>query len=92
MKKAVGERVRPDAAICDWNLGGDPDGAAVVLELQGINPDLVPIFITGNDVSSLQSRTREVREATYFAKPVAPERLVEVLTSGGCPPTPRQRN
>lgn len=89
---AVGERVKPDAAICDWNLGGTPDGAAVVLELQSTNPDLVPIFITGNDVSNLKSCTREVREATYFAKPVAPERLLEVLATVGCEPTPRARN
>jgi DNA-binding response OmpR family regulator len=85
---AVGEQVKPDAAICDWDLGGAPDGAAVVLELQSVNPNLVPIFITGNDVANLQDRTSAVRDATYFAKPIAPERLLEALTSAGCEPVP----
>jgi two-component system OmpR family response regulator len=83
---AVAERVRPDAAICDWNLGGSPDGADLVLELQSAYPDLVPIFITGADVGKLKGRTRKVREPTYFSKPVAPERLLEALAAAGCEP------
>jgi hypothetical protein len=59
----------------------------VALELQSNNPQLVPILITGNDVATLKSRTHQVRDATYFAKPITPERLLEALTSAGCSPT-----
>lgn len=84
---AMAEHVVPDAVICDWNLGSAPDGAAVVSELQAANPKLVPILITGNDIGMLRSHTSRVSRARYFAKPVAPERLLETLAEAGCTPT-----
>lgn len=83
---AVAEEIHPAAAICDWNLGEGPDGAEVIAELQATQPDLVPIFITGNDLAALRCRTRQLREAAYFSKPIAPQRLLDALRSAGCRP------
>lgn len=84
---ALAEQLRPDAAICDWNLGAGPDGADVMLKLQSVNPDLVGIFVTGNDVRRLRCRTRDGgKAAAYFAKPIPPQRLLEALKEAGCVP------
>ncbi len=82
----AGELTRLDAAICDWNLGEGPDGAAVMTKLKAAVPTLVSIFITGNDVARLKAETGEVEGARYFGKPVAPAELLEALRSLGCDP------
>lgn len=85
---ALSDGIIPDAAICDWNLGGGPDGADVVAQLQRVNPELVPILVTGNDLSGLRSRVRHVCGITCFAKPVEPEQLLASLAAAGCRPEP----
>jgi DNA-binding response OmpR family regulator len=77
----VAAEVRPDAAICDWDLGGGLDGTDVMRRLLQADPSLLPILVSGNDIASLRSVTRSLAGAHCLAKPIAPDRLLEAL---GC--------
>lgn len=78
----VGAEMRPDVAICDWDLGGDLDGTDVMRRLLQADPSLLPILVSGNDIASLRTVTRSFAGAQCFAKPIAPERLLEALSFG----------
>lgn len=82
----LGRRCRPDAAICDWDLGDSPDGAEVVEILKAAIPQLVPILVSGNDLTKLRERTRSLDVASCFSKPVSPPHLLQALREAGCAP------
>lgn len=53
-----------DLAILDWNLGAGTDGLSLLGDLQGFQPDIVAIMITGfaNQATPLQAMRMGVRD------------------------------
>lgn len=84
----LGRCCRPHAIICDWDLGGTPDGAEVVEVLKSAIPRLVPILMSGNDMTKLRQRSRNLNVVTCFSKPVSPSQLLQTLQEAGCAPRP----
>ena len=61
---------RPDVIVCDWQLGEEGDGVALVRELQ--NRFGTPaILITANSLDALRTDSADLAIERYFRKPVS---------------------
>lgn len=72
----------PEIAICDWRLGGGPDGTAVARELQDRYGTSI-IFITAHPLDELRDVTEDIRVTRYLRKPVQLPQLIEAIEATG---------
>lgn len=68
----------PEVAICDWRLGGGPDGAAVARELQKQYGTSI-IFVTAHPLDELRDVTEDIRVTRYLRKPVQLPQLIDAI-------------
>ncbi|MBT8086126.1 MAG: response regulator [Woeseia sp.] len=70
--------VNPEVAICDWRLGGGPDGTVVARELQQRYGTSI-IFVTAHPLDELRDVTEDIRVTRYLRKPVQFPQLIEAI-------------
>jgi DNA-binding response OmpR family regulator len=68
----------PDVVICDWRLGGGPDGAHVARELQR-RFDCSVIFVTAHPIDKLREATPDINVKQYMRKPVQLASVVKAI-------------
>lgn len=68
----------PDVLVCDWQLGGAPDGVSVARKLTQ-NNQLVIIFATAYPADELRAATEDLDVAHFFRKPISLPDLAQVI-------------
>ncbi|MGB5245389.1 MAG: response regulator [Woeseia sp.] len=77
---AKAEVSNPDVAICDWRLGGGPDGTEVARNLQEKYGTSI-IFVTAHPLDELRDVTEDIRVTRYLRKPIQLPQLIEAIDS-----------
>ena len=63
--------------VVDLNLSADESGFDVARHARFINPDVIVIYISGNDPR--QWEDEGVKDSVFFAKPILSARVAEAL-------------
>jgi len=71
---------RFDAVLCDLQLAGDEDGMAVIERARQLQPDALPVLVSGATGPEVLQRLRR-SGVLLLTKPVAPARLRAVLST-----------
>lgn len=75
---AAGE-FRPDVALCDWLLPGEPSGASLVERLLAAQPDLRIVVMSGLPFARVRAEAGAMPVKEVMAKPVSLFALAERL-------------
>ena len=73
-----GRQCRPAVVVCDWRLGGEPDGVAVARALQETQGAAI-VFVTAHPLEELRDATSDLLVAHYFGKPLSLPELARVI-------------
>lgn len=75
---AQAEASIPEVAICDWRLGGGPDGTVVARKLQEKYGTSI-IFVTAHPLDELRDVTEDIKVTRYLRKPIQFPQLIEAI-------------
>ncbi len=71
---------RFDVVLCDLQLAGDEDGMAVIGRVRRLQPDALPVLVSGATGPEVLQRLRQ-DGVTVLTKPVAPAKLRALLST-----------
>ena len=71
---------RFDVVLCDLQLAGDEDGMAVIGRVRRLQPDALPVLVSGATGPETLQRLRQ-DGVTLLTKPVAPAKLRALLAT-----------